>query len=103
LNYFEQGYSDAFAELGPSTVQDFKSLMNCVDGSLSLLAGSRTDFRVKLMCYGRLRVDVFEFRRFYARWLGNPLMKRLKHEIHELLDQAMSWWGEQENYDEMEV
>ena len=99
----EQRYSDAFAELGPSTIQDFKNLMNSVDGFLDLPADPRTDFRVKLVDYARVRDDVFESCRFYARWLGNPLMERLKAEIYELLDQAVSWWGEQEIYDEMEV
>jgi len=46
------------------------------------------------MCYGRLRMDVLELCRYYASWLGNPLMERLKHEIYELLEEAISWWGE---------
>jgi len=36
------------------------------------------------------------------RWLGNPLMERLRAEIYELLEEAISWWGEQEIYNEME-
>jgi len=48
---------------------------------------------------GKLRMDVFEFCRFYASWLGNPLMERLKHEIYELLEEAISWWGEQDVLD----
>ena len=58
-------------------------------------------FRVKLMSYGKIRSDVFEFCRFYARWLGNPLMERLKAEIYELLEQAIAWWGEQDVLDIM--
>ena len=77
--------------------------MDCVDAFLDLLADSKTDFGVKLMCYGELRVDVFEFRRFYASWLGNPLMERLKAEIYELLEEAISWWGGREVYDGMGV
>jgi len=73
--------------------------MDCVDALLDLLADSRTDFRVKLMDYGKLRMDVFEFCRFYASWLGNPLMERLKAEVYELLEEAISWWGEQDILD----
>jgi len=47
----------------------------------------------------KLRDDFFEFCRFYARWLGSPLMERLKAEIYELLDEAISWWGEQDVLD----
>jgi len=68
---------------------------------LDLLADPRTDFRVKLADYARVKDDVFEFCRFYARWLGNPLMERLRAEIYELLDQAVSWWGEQDILDIM--
>jgi len=66
-----------------------------------LIAMVITDFRVKLTSYGKLRDDVFEFCRFYARWPGNPLMERLKHEIYELLKQAMEWWGGQDVLDIM--
>ena len=34
-------------------------------------------------------MDIFEFRRFYASWLGSPLMERLRHEIYELLEEAV--------------
>ena len=95
LKDIEQRYSGAFEELGPGALQDFKHLIDCVDAFLDLLADPKTDFRVKLMCYGKLRMDVLEFCRYYASWLGNPLMERLKHEIYELLEQAISWWGEQ--------
>jgi len=87
LKDIEDRYSDAFAELG--ALQDFKSLIDLVDGFLDLLADSKTDFRVKLMDYARIRSDVFEFYRFYARWLGNPLMERLRAEISELLEEAI--------------
>jgi len=30
-------------------------------------------------------------------------MEGLKHEIYELLEEAISWWGEQEVYDGMGV
>ena len=103
LRDVEDQYSGAFDELGPGTIQDFKHLMDCVDAFLDLLADSRTDFRVKLMCYGKLREDVLELCRFYASWLGNPLMERLRAEIYELLEEAVGWWGRQEVYSEMEV
>jgi hypothetical protein len=103
LKDIEQRYSGAFEELGPGALQDFKHLIDCVDAFLDLLADPKTDFRVKLMCYGKLRMDVLEFCRYYASWLGNPLMERLKHEIYELLEQAISWWGEQDVLDVMDV
>ena len=103
LRDIEDRYSGAFDELGPRALQDFKHMIDCVDAFLDLLADPRTDFRVKLMCYGRLREDVLEFCRYYASWLGNPLMERLRAEIYELLEEAVCWWGEQEVYDEMGV
>ncbi|MCF3653767.1 MAG: hypothetical protein L2C94_006370 [Aigarchaeota archaeon] len=96
-------YSDAFAELGPGALSDLRNLVDCVGGFLDLLADPRTDFRVKLMDYAKIRDDVFEFCRFYAGWLGNPLMERLKHEIYNLLEEAIGWWGEQEALDAMGV
>ena len=74
-------------------------MIDCVDAFLDLLADPRTDFRVKLMSYGKLRENVFEFCRYYASWPGNPLMERLKHEIYELLEGAVGWWGEQDILD----
>ena len=103
LRDIEDLYSGAFDELGPGALQDFKYLIDCVDAFLDLLADPKTDFRVKLMDYGKLRIDVFEFCRFYAKWLGSPLMERLKHEIYKVLDQAVSWWGRREVYDGMGV
>ena len=80
LKDVEQRYSDAFAEVGPGTLQDFKNLIDCVDGFFDLLADPKTDFRVKLMDYAKVEADVAEFCRYYARWLGDPLAERLKHE-----------------------
>jgi hypothetical protein len=80
-------------------LQDFKHLIDYVDSFFDLLADPKTDFRVKLDGYAKVRDDVFEFYRFYARWLSNPLMERLRAEIYELLDEAISWWGEQDVLD----
>ncbi len=80
----------------------FKHLIDRVDGFLDLLADPETDFRVKLIDYARIRGEVFEFCRYYERWLGAPLMERLKAEIYEILEEAIDWWGRQEIYDEME-
>ena len=55
------------------------------------------------MDYAKVRDGVFEFCRFYARWLGNPLIERLKHKIYELLEEAIEWWGRQDVLDAMEV
>ena len=99
LKDIEGRYSGAFNELGPGAVQHFKHMIDCVDSFLDLLADSRTDFRVKLMDYTKVREDVFEFCRYYASWLGNPLMERLKHEICELLEEAVGWWVGQDILD----
>jgi len=45
------------------------------------------------------KINVFEFCRYYARRLGGPVMERLKAEIYELLEQTISWWGEQDIFD----
>jgi len=50
----ESRYADALGELGPRPIQDFEHMIDCVDAFLDLLADPRTDFRVKLMCYGKL-------------------------------------------------
>ena len=99
LRDVEGRYGDAFDDLGPGALQDLKHLIDCIDSFLDLLADPRTGFRVKLMDYGRIRNDVLEFCQFYAKLLGNPLMERLRHEIYELLEEAVSWWGEQDILD----
>jgi len=73
LRDIEDRHGGAFAELGPRALQDLKHLIDCVDGFLDLLADLREDFRIKLMDYGGIRSDVFEFCRFYAKFLGNML------------------------------
>jgi len=51
------------------------SLMAPLLAMLEGLCGwQRGDFRVKLDDYAKIRDDVFEFCRFYAKFLGNPLM-----------------------------
>jgi len=99
LRGVEDLYGGAFAGLGPGALQDLKSLIDCVDGFLDLLADLRRDFRVKLMDYGKIRNYVFEFCRFYARWFGNMLMERLRAEIYALLEEAIDWWGQQDVLD----
>jgi len=69
---------------------------------LDLLADPKTDFRVKLMDYAKVKADVAEFCRYYARWLGMPLTERLKHEINQVLEEALGWWGRQQVMDDME-
>jgi len=101
LKDVENRYSDAFAEHGPGALQHFKNLIDCIDGFLDLLVDPKTDFRVKLIDYTRIKGEVFVFCRYYAKWLGNPLMERLKAEIYEMLEESIDWWGRQENYDEL--
>ena len=93
LRDVEDRYGDAFAELGPGALQDLKHLIDCVDGFLDLLADPRADSRVKLLDYARIRDDVFEFCRFYAKFLGNPLMGEAEGRdirVYELLEQAIA-------------
>jgi len=78
-------------------------MIDGLEALLDLLADPRTGFRVKLMDYAKVREDVFEFCRFYARWLGNPLMERLTYEVYELLEEAVSRWGQQDTLNAMEV
>lgn len=102
LKDIEDRYRGAFADLGPGAPSRFKHLVDCVDGFLDLLADPKTDFRVKLMDYAKVRVDVAEFCRYYARRLGTPLTERLKQEIVQILEEALGWWGRQGVYNEME-
>jgi len=48
------------------------------------------------MNYAKVRADVAEFCKYYANWLGAPLVERLKAEVYEILEQAITWWGQQE-------
>ena len=48
--------------------------------------------RVKLLDYVKVRNDVFEFCRFYARFLGASLAEKLRTEIYQILEDAISWW-----------
>jgi len=77
-------------------------MIDRADGFLDLLANPDTDFRFKSMDYTKVKDEVFEFCRYYAKWLGNPLMERLKAEIYQLLEEAIGWWGQQEIFDIME-
>jgi len=54
LKDIEDRYSYAFEDLGPGALQDLKSLIDCVDGFLDLLADPRRDFRVKLADYAKV-------------------------------------------------
>jgi len=101
LKDIEGRYYAAFAELGPGAANDFKHLIDCVQAFLDLLNDPETDFRVKLMDYGKVKSDVFEFCRYYTRRLGNPLMERLKAEIYEILEEVIDWWGRQEVFNIM--
>ena len=66
LKDIEDRYSDAFAELGPGALQHLKNFIDCIDGFLDLLSDPKTDFRVKLADYSKIRGDIFEFCRYYA-------------------------------------
>ena len=88
--------------LAPRALQDFRRMIDRADGFLDLLANPDTDFRFKSMDYTKVKDEVFEFCRYYAKWLGNPLMERLKAEIYQLLEEAIGWWGQQEIFDIME-
>ena len=95
LKDVEQRYSDAFAEVGSGALADLKKLVDGVDAFLDLLADERVDFRVKLVDYAKLRDDVFEFCRFYARFLGASLAERLRAEIYQILEDTITWWFQQ--------
>ena len=102
LRDVEERYSDVFAELGPGALTDLKRCVDSAEAFLGLLFDDETKPTVKMAAYAKIRMDVAEFCRFYARWLGRPLMERLKHEIYEVLEEAIDWWGRQETYDAME-
>jgi len=80
----------------------FKHLIDGVEIFLDLLNDPETDFRVKLMDYAKTRADVAEFCRYYAKWLGEPIMERLKHEVNKVLEKAITCWDQQEVFNVME-
>ena len=102
LRDVEERYSDAFAELGPGALTDLKRCIDSVETFLGLLFDGETRATVKMAAYAKIRGDVSEFCRYYARWLGRLLMERLKHEIYEVLEEAMDWWGRQNLIGDME-
>ena len=102
LRSIEEWYGEAFAEIGPGAANDFKHLIDGVEAFLDLLNDPETDFRVKLMDYAKTRADVAEFCRYYAKWLGEPIMERLKHEVNKVLEKAITCWDQQEVFNVME-
>jgi len=102
LRDVEERYSDAFAELGAGALTDLKRCVDSVEAFLGLLFDGETRATVKMAAYAKIRMDIAEFCRYYARWLGRPLMERLKHEIYEVLEEAMDWWGRQNFIGDME-
>ena len=100
LKDVEEKYSDAFAELGPGALMDLKSHVDSVEDFLLFDGETRTT--VKMAAYAKIKSDVSEFCRYYARWFGRPLMERLKAEIYEVLEEAIDWWGRQAVFDAME-
>lgn len=102
LRDVEERYSDAFAELGPGALADLKRCIESVKAFLDLLWDDETGFGAKLINYAKISSGVFEFCRYHTRWLENPLMERLNAEISEVLEQAVSWWERQENYNATE-
>jgi len=90
LKDIQERYYGAFADLGPGDLQQFKELIEEVEGFLDRLNDATTDFRLKLDDYGKVRADVAEFCRYYAKWLGIPLMERLKHEMNQVIEEAVT-------------
>ena len=91
--------SDAFAEFGPGALTGLKRHIDTVE-AFPLFDDEARPI-IKMAAYAEIKDDVSEFCRFYARWLGNPLMERLKHDIYEILEEAINWWGRQEVFDGM--
>jgi len=90
LKDVEERYSDAFAELWPGALIDLKMCVHSVEAFLGLLFDGETRLIVKMAAYSKAGGDVSKFCGYYARWLGRPLMERLKHEIYGVLEQAVS-------------
>jgi len=86
---------DAFAELGPGALTGLKRCVDSVEAFLGLLFDGEARPIIKMDAYAEIKDDVSEFCRFYARWLGNPLVRRLEAEIYEVLEEAIDWWGRQ--------
>ena len=102
LDDAEERYSSMFQELGPDALGDLKRRILSLKIFISLLLDPEMDSSYKLKQYNKVKMGVFEFCGYYARWLGRPLMERLKSEIYEILEEAIDWWGQQEVCDEME-
>jgi len=96
----EERYSDAFAELWPGTLTDLKMHVNSVEDFL--LFDGETGSIVKMAAYAKSMSNASEFCGYYARRLGKPLTERSKHDIYEILEEAIDLWRRQEVFDKVE-
>jgi len=74
LDDAEERYSSTFQELGPGALGDLKGCVDSVEVFLDLLFDGETRPTVKVANYAKAKSDA------------------LKHEIHEILERALSWW-----------
>lgn len=92
LRDVEERYFSVFQEFGADAATDFKRYILSLKVFISLLYGNPVmDSNYKLKRYNKIKSDVSEFCGYYARWLGGPLMERLKAEICEILEEAVDW------------
>ena len=92
--------SDAFAELGAGALTDLKGRVYSVE--IFPLFDGETGSIVKMAAYAKSMSNASEFCGYYARWLGKPLTERSKHEIYEILEEAIDLWRRQEVFDKVE-
>ncbi|RLE67671.1 MAG: hypothetical protein DRJ43_06995 [Thermoprotei archaeon] len=81
--------SDAFAELGPGALTDLKRCIDSV-GGFPLFDGEARP--IVMAAYSKAGDNVSEFCGYHTRWLGRPLMERLKVEMYRILEEAINWW-----------
>ena len=102
LDDAEERYSSTFQELGPGALGKLKRRIFSLKIFIGLLLDSKMDFSYKLKQYNKVKMGVFEFCGYYARWLGRLPMERLKAEIYEILEEAIDWCGRQETFGAIE-
>jgi len=66
-------------------------MIDDVGAFLDLLSNPKTSLLTKLMDYAKTKDDAAEFCRLYVGWLGSPLAERLKAEVYQLLEEAITW------------